>query len=198
MDYTPSFTAQINLIDGTIPVPGIIQQRYLSDLGGYFADSAAEITLLASANPLVYEVYYGWDAPKVDGQLSFGTTILRPGTIGGEFYMTKGHYHAKAQCAEVYYGLSGTGVLLLMTPDGRTEFQEMRAGTVAYVPPYMAHRTMNVGGDHFVFLSLFAADAGYDYGTIERGGFASLVVADGSGGYQVVPNPRFTPPSEIR
>lgn len=189
MDYTPSFTVQIDLASGAIPVPGIIQRRFLSDMPGYYADADAENALKA-ANPLIYEVHYGWDAPKIDGQLSFGTTIIHPGRVGDEFFMTKGHYHAKAQCAEVYYGLSGTGVLLLMTPQGETQYQEMRAGTVAYVPPYMAHRTVNVGSDNFVFLSLFAADAGYDYGSIEQSGFASIVVADGAG-YRVIANPRF-------
>lgn len=190
MNYTPSFVAQIDLANGTIPIPGIVQKRHLSDMSGYYADPAAEGALAAS-NPLIYEVHYGWDAPKVDGQLGFGTTIIVPGLVGNEYHMTKGHYHAKAQCAEVYYGLSGAGVLLLMTPEGETQFQEMGPGTVAYVPPYMAHRTANVGMTNFVFLSLFAADAGYDYGTIERGGFASIVVTDGMG-YRVIPNPRFT------
>ena len=90
--------------------------------------------------------------------------------------MTKGHFHARREQGEVYFGLSGQGMLLLQTEDGQTSEQPMRAGTAAYVPPYWAHRTVNIGDDDFVFFSVWTAEAGHDYATIERDGFRKLVV----------------------
>ena len=47
----------------------------------------------------------------------------------------------------------------------------MRPGTVAYVAPCWAHRTVNTGSEPFVFLAVYHGDAGHDYGTIETEGF---------------------------
>lgn len=175
IEYMNPFLTQIDLATGMITDAPIVQHRNLSDMRGFYADGDAE-EALSGANPLIYSVYYGWNAPEIEGQLGYCTTVIYPGQVGGEFFMTKGHYHAKLDRAEIYYGLSGTGILLMMTPEGRVETREMRAGTVAYVPPYWAHRTINVGGDNFAFFAIFPADAGYDYGTIARDGFAEIVV----------------------
>lgn len=190
IDYMPSFISQIDLANGAIPDAKIVTTRRLSDMRGLYADPAAEAAL-AAENPLIYEVFYGWQAPELEGQLGYCTTIIRPGKVGDEYFMTKGHYHAKGSAAEVYYGLSGEGVLILQTREGKVETQRMVAGTVAYVPPYWGHRTMNVGRENFVFLSVFPADAGYDYGTIEREGFAQIVV-EREGKPTLIPNPRFS------
>ena len=76
----------------------------------------------------------------------------------------------------MYFGLSGHGKLLLQTADGDTSELEMVAGSAAYVPPFWAHRTVNIGAEDFVFFSVWEARAGHDYGTIERVGFRKLVV----------------------
>jgi glucose-6-phosphate isomerase, archaeal len=47
-----------------------------------------------------------------------------------------------------------------------------------------------VGEEPLVFFAVYPADAGYDYGTIEREGFPVLVVS-GEGGPEVIPNPRY-------
>ena len=67
---------------------------------------------------------------------------------------------------------------------------EMVAGSAAYVPPYWAHRTVNVGVEDFVFFSVWEARAGHDYGTIERDGFRKLVVTR-EGQPAVVDNPNY-------
>jgi len=189
MTYVEPIAHQVRLVDGTIPTAHAVQERRLSDLRGLFADREAEAALMAE-DPLVYRVYDAADLPKEDGHLQFSTTVIQPGRVGDEFFMTKGHYHARADRAELYYGLSGRGMLVLQTPEGRAEALPMVAGTAAYVPPHWGHRTVNTGDEPFVFLAAYPADAGYDYGTIARDGFAGLVVA-GTCGPRVVPNPRF-------
>src|SRR5262249_51176858 len=114
--YMQPFTHMIDLKSGSIPDSKLIQSRRLSDLKGLFADQAAEAALLAS-NPLLYEVFEPAQNPAVVGQLRFGTTILYPGKVGNEYYMTKGHYHALGDRAEVYYGLMGKGCVLMQTPE---------------------------------------------------------------------------------
>jgi len=189
MTYVEPIAHQVRLSDGTIPSAHALHERHLSDLRGLFHDREAEAALLAD-DPLVYRVYDAADLPKQDGHLLYSTTVIQPGRVGDEYFMTKGHFHARADRAELYYGLSGQGMLLLQTPDGRVESLPMVAGTAAYVPPYWGHRTANTGDAPFVFLAAYPADAGYDYGTIARDGFACLVVA-APDGPRVVQNPRY-------
>ncbi|MFN8447448.1 MAG: glucose-6-phosphate isomerase family protein [Anaerolineae bacterium] len=183
------FSQIVDLASGRIAEASTVTYRRLSDMRGWFADADAEAALIAE-NPLIYEVHYGYNAPSIDGQLGFGTTLLYPGRIGDEYYMTKGHYHRKADRAEIYYGLRGEGELLLQTRDGATTVQHMTPGVVAYIPAYHAHRTINTGSETFVFLSVYPADAGNDYESIAELGFAALLV-ERDGKPQVVPSPRY-------
>lgn len=183
------FSRSINLDNGHIAEASSVTYRRLSDMRGWFADAEAEAALLPE-NPLIYEVHYGYNTPSIDGQLGFGTTILYPGKIGSEYYMTKGHYHRKADRAEIYYGLSGEGELLLQTRDGETTVQDISPGVVAYIPAYHAHRTINAGNENFVFLSVYPADAGNDYESVAQMGFASLLV-ERDGKLAVIPSPRY-------
>jgi glucose-6-phosphate isomerase len=66
----------------------------------------------------------------------------------------------------------------------------MRVGVVAYVPPYWGHCTVNIGKGNYVFLSVFAGDAGYDCKTIAKCGFASIVI-EREGRPAIVSNPRY-------
>jgi glucose-6-phosphate isomerase len=90
--------------------------------------------------------------------------------------MTKGHYHLVRDTGEVYLGLSGNGQLLLMTEGGGEAATPIGPGTIAYVPPCWAHRTVNTGEDPFVFFAVYPGQAGHDYGTIEQTGFPKRVM----------------------
>lgn len=188
MNYITPFTKMVNLEDGTFADSTIVTRR-LSDLAGLFADSAAE-TALMGENPIIYEVYEATNNPMIVGQLRYSTTIIRPGKVGEEYFFTKGHYHALADRAELYFGLLGEGYLLLQTPEGEVNAQRMIPGAAAYVPPYWGHRTINVGKENFVFLACYPADAGYDYAAIAEKGFASIMI-EREGKPQLVPNPRW-------
>jgi glucose-6-phosphate isomerase len=189
MNYLQPLTRRVDLTDGTIPNAHSVVRRHLSDMEGLYADPDAEAELRKD-DPLVYEVFEATDLPKEDGHLLFSTTILRPGRVGHEYFMTKGHFHARSDRAELYYGVSGRGILLLMTPEGEVDAQEMVPGAASYVPPHWGHRTVNTGDENFVFLAVYPADAGYDYGTIADRGFAEIVVA-GAEGPELAPNPHY-------
>ena len=187
--YMTPYTHLVNLQDGTIPTAPLVQQRRLSDMRGLFADPAAEYALMG-ANPLIYEVYEAAQNPEETGHLLYSTTVIHPGKVGDEYFMTKGHYHTKDECAELYFGLLGEGYLLLQTPEGEVSLQRVVPGTAAYVPPYWGHRTINTGAENFVFLAVYPADAGHDYRTIAERGFASILV-ERDGAPTLVPNPRY-------
>lgn len=94
-------------------------QRRVSDMAAQFANEAAARAMVEGGDPLLYE-FYGLDLPEDDsGVLQFGTTILYPGKVGEEYFMTKGHFHTILDTSEIYYGLSGRGMMLMRPPRAR-------------------------------------------------------------------------------
>jgi glucose-6-phosphate isomerase len=169
------FALNLGLVTGDLEPHTTFIERRLSSLRGAFADAEALEQLVAAGDPPVYEVRQ-YDVPEETGQLICCTTVIHPGTVGDEFFMTKGHFHSQRETGEVYVGLSGHGYLLLMTESGDRAEVAMGPGTVAYVPPYWAHRTVNTTGAPFVFFAVYPGQAGHDYGTIETSGFPQRVV----------------------
>ena len=166
--------------------------RLLSAMNGQYADQAAYAALLAQGDVVVYEVYE-IKRPEVAGELLHGISIVHPGRVGDEYFMTKGHFHAELATAEVYYCLQGSGRLVLETPEGDWSVQELCPGGVVYIPPRWAHRSVNTGDGDLAMLYVYPAHAGHDYGTIERLGFRKLIVERG-GRPSIVDNPRWQPP----
>jgi glucose-6-phosphate isomerase len=158
---------------------------------GQYADQAAYAALLAQEDAAVYEVYE-IKRPEVTGELLHGISIVHPGQVGDEYFMTKGHFHAELETAEVYYGLQGEGMMVMETPEGEWSVQELRPGRVLYVPPRWAHRSVNTGREDLVTFFVYPGHSGHDYGTIERQGFRKLVVGR-DGRPSVVDNPRWRP-----
>ncbi len=154
------------------------RQRYLSDLAGVFADRAAYEEMLADGDRLVYQVY-PVEGPSGAGQLAYGTTVLQPGQVGREYFMTKGHRHDWPDAAETYTGLAGTGLILLEDDDGHSQTVEIGQGQTVYVPAGAYHRCINTGQTPLIMFCVWPVDAGHDYGIIERGGFQTVVVSNG-------------------
>jgi glucose-6-phosphate isomerase len=190
---------------GTVPEPGLLAlgmdgamkgatssyEKRLGDMAGVYRDDAAYQRALAENGPdlLVYRVEEHRNA-EGPGALIIGTSTLQPGRYGDEFAVTRGHLHARADRAELYYCLSGTGVLLLETLDGRSEALPLNPGEAVHVPGHWVHRSVNVGDEPFVTLFCYGADAGQDYELIRSaGGMQSLVVADDVDGWSTRPNP---------
>ncbi len=163
----------------------------LSDLKDFFSDQEAVNKILSkSKNPIIYE-YYENSQPEVEGHLNFGITIINPGKIGNEYYLTRGHYHANENSSEVYIGLSGEGMIIMQKKDGQFSYLSMKKGVIVYVPPFWAHRTINVGKRKFSFLYIYPSNAGHDYEIIKQKGFAKLVIEE-KGRPKIIDNPKFT------
>lgn len=165
--------------------------KHLGDMAGVYRDSAAYDALLADrgADAVVYRVeeHRAGDGP---GALVIGTSTLEPGRCGEEFALTRGHLHARADRAELYHCLSGSGVMLLETVEGRSRALPLEAGRAVHVPGHWVHRSVNTGEEPFVTLFCYDADAGQDYALIEQaGGMAEIVVTDGAGGWTTRANP---------
>ena len=174
VDLTPSSFAMAVDAQGFLEPWTSKVERRLSDMAGMFADAEAERAAIDGGDALVYEVFQH-DMPEHPGELVVCTTRLYPGRVGEEYFMTKGHFHRIRERAEVYYGLAGEG-RLVVAADDRSDVIPMRPGTVAYVAPRWAHRTVNTGPEPFVFLAVYHGDAGHDYGTIETEGFPLRIV----------------------
>lgn len=178
------FTTLLDLRLGTLDPPrGEPQVRTQADLRDYFLADPPD------PEQLVYRVL-PMPVPTENSEIQCSTTILEPGTVGDEYYLTKGHFHAVRDRSEVYLGLAGEGRLVLATEDGRHRVEPIRPGTVNYVPGGWAHRSVNVGGEPLVFFAAYVGDAGHDYETIARDGFPVLVCA-GADGPVVRVNPRY-------
>lgn len=168
--------------------------RTLSSMQGQYADQAAYAALLAQSDQLLYEVYELL-VPKVAGELLHGVSILHPGKVGTEYFMTKGHYHSVLETGEVYYCLRGSGMLVMETPEGSADVQPLNAGQVVYVPPRWAHRSVNTSAtEDLITFFIYPGNAGHDYGTIEQRGFRKLVI-ERDGQPTIIDNPRWNSPS---
>jgi glucose-6-phosphate isomerase len=150
-------------------------RRTLSNMKGMYADKQAFEEALKEGDPLVYE-FYELELPENPGHIAFGASIVYPGEIGGEYSMTKGHFHTILDIAEVYYCLAGKGLMLMENPEGDVYVEEFSPGRAVYVPGRYAHRSINTGTETLVTFYAFRADAGHDYGTIETKGFRKIVV----------------------
>lgn len=164
-------------------------RRYLSDVRHIYVDAdAVDHILRTEGDRLVYEVRYA-AVPEEEGQVPYCTTIIFPGRVGDEFHMTRGHFHVRRDRAEVYLGLAGEALLLLQTEAGDVRTLPLRSGTVAYVPPFWGHRTINVGDEPVAFLAAWPGDAGHDYEAFDRLGFTRLLVAR-DGQVVLIDNPK--------
>jgi len=115
--------------DGTDVLIRIV--RPLSAMRGQYADQEAYEALLAQGDTALYEVYETHRPQVADeyievadeyievadehvglGELLHGTSIVHPGKVGDEYFMTKGHFHSVLDTAEVYYVLQGRGMMV--------------------------------------------------------------------------------------
>ena len=188
-DWTKSLQIDFSLADG-LSKTAESSKRYLSKISGMFLDGDAAAEILKAEDPLVYE-FYELNGPDDAGDIAFGTSITYPGKVGREFFMTKGHFHAVLETAEVYYCLSGEGGMIFENPEGDVSFEELRPGIAVYAPQRFAHRSVNTGDKPLVTFFAFRGDAGHDYGTIETRGFRKLVVEANGGGYELIDNPKW-------
>jgi glucose-6-phosphate isomerase len=150
-------------LNAAIPNAAVVERR-LSQLRGAFADSEAYERAVEQGDPLVYSVA-SVEPADGEGDLHYGIGKIMPGRVGQEYFLTRGHFHQWRPAAEIYIGLTGTGVMLL--------------DSVVYVPGHTAHRTVNVGDMPLTYLGIYPARAGHDYGALAERNFAQVVVENG-------------------
>lgn len=145
-----------------------------SDLIGYFKETP-------EPDRVIYEVYEA----ETEGHTKLALTVLKPGKIGNEFHMTKGHFHEDEKAGEVYISIKGQGMVIMQTKDGQTDEITLLPGAAAYIPPGWAHRTINTGQEEFIMLAIYPETSGHDYGPIQEKGFIKRVIEQ-DGQVQVV------------
>ena len=189
MDLIEPARCTVDVTNGELRGANGRYQKTLGELVGLYADGAAfQRALHKLGDKVVYEVT-DLRPSLATGDIITGVTRMRPGKIGDEYFLTRGHIHAVADRSEMYYGESGNGVMLLESPAGEVRALPLGPRDVVYVPPFWIHRTANVGPTELVFLFVYPADAGQDYGIIERsGGMRSRITDDGRGGWQLRDN----------
>lgn len=168
-------------------------QRKLSSMKGQYLNQDAYRDMLSQDDVLLYQVFE-LKRPEIEGELLHGISIVHPGKVGNEYFMTKGHYHTVLETAEVYYTLKGHGYMVMETPEGECVVEELLSGKVLYVPPRWAHRSVNINPEEdLVMFFAYPGNAGHDYGTIETQGFKKLVI-EKDGKPDIVDNPRWAQP----
>lgn len=179
-------------LDGPAYVPSHYDshiERRLSAMKGQYLDQATYTAMLAAGDQLLYEVYE-LQRPHIEGEILHGISIVHPGKVGDEYFMTKGHFHTVLDTAEIYMCLNGQGFMVMETPEGECAVEPLEKGRVLYVPPRWAHRSVNTGSEDLITFFAYPGNAGHDYGTIEQNGFRKLVVERG-GKPEVIDNPRW-------
>ena len=127
-----------------IGAPMVEARRTIGELKGLFLDEPARLALPQDQLAYRTECWF----PAKDGQeagLWWGTTFIEPGLVGDEYFMTKGHFHAKPDRMEFYFTFAGDGLLLYMDRDRRCWAERMRPGSTHAIPAHVAHRTINTG-----------------------------------------------------
>jgi glucose-6-phosphate isomerase len=167
---------RIDLKTGSMGTDARIERasKLLSEMGNVFLDESVRKTMDAAT--VVYSVEY-WKpvAEDTEGGLFWGNSTVMPGVVGEEYFMTRGHFHARRDRAEYYATVSGTGFLVLMDEERSGAVQKMQPGSTHYIPGRIAHRVVNTGDVPLTFLACWPSDAGYDYATIDEHGFSVRV-----------------------
>jgi glucose-6-phosphate isomerase len=162
---------------------------------GQYWDTEAYDQMISRDDTLLYEVYE-LRVPTNEGELLHGISIVHAGKVGDEYFMTKGHYHAVLETAEVYMCLSGSGQMVMETPEGEWDVQPLFPDQVLYVPPRWAHRSVNThSSQDLITFFVYPGNAGHNYSTIEHQGFRKLVVEQ-HGVPVIIDNPRWSPARE--
>lgn len=131
-----------------------MSERYLVDCAEIYENSQFD------GNPLIYE-FNNIFPEATEAELLYGLTTIYPGTINGEYYMTKGHIHAQ-NTAELYYGVEGAG-LVLQEKDDDCVITNIAPGVMIYVKPGYAHRLINNSDEILRVVCAARADSGHDY-----------------------------------
>lgn len=174
----------VDFMTGAISGTELVEKSTtLANLAGLFADPVAEASI--APQTVLYRVAM-LPSSGLEGDLNMGVTHLEAGRVGQEFFMTRGHIHARAEQAEYYFGLRGEGRLLLQDRDGHAWLERVFPGSVHHIPGYVAHRLINTGDSVLSALAVWPAIAGHDYRQMAEQGFGLRIFAGEEGEPSVV------------
>jgi glucose-6-phosphate isomerase, archaeal len=171
MSGKESFINKYNLETGELAVC-VNNKVYLNDMKYLFKDKF-ESNKRLKENPLIYETFYP-DIEENARYVFYGVTKIHPGRIGDEFFMTKGHLHIPAQVTEIYFCLSGEG-MLLEQKDDIVRKTIIGKGNIAYIGESSFHRVYNTGKEPLIFFVSCNADFKHDYSPLDNNGFLDTV-----------------------
>jgi glucose-6-phosphate isomerase len=155
------FSIQLTVADYT--TQGALKTvRRLSQMKTLYSDQAAVESILLQGDPVIYEVYE-LPHPNDESDLLVNITVLYPGRVGSENYMTKGHFHREPDTAEAVIGLDGEGELVVQKRDGTLRIMPVNPGRVSYAGGGWAHRVINTGENNLRFLAISGANIDHDY-----------------------------------
>ena len=128
-------------------------------------------------NTVIYRVQAWCPVPQgTQGAQFWGTTVIEPGLVDNEYFMTHGHFHEKRNRTEYYATIEGEGGLILMDDSRKTWMEPMSPGTVHFIPPNVAHRVANSGTIPLRLVACWPSDAGHDYDVIRKHGFSARLL----------------------
>ena len=128
---------------------------------------------------ITYEVImHSKEKEGKEGGMFIGTSYIHPGKVGNEYFITKGHFHAKRNRTEYYWGIQGKGALILMNEQGEAKVERVFPGSLHYIDEHIAHRLVNIGDALLAVGACWPSDAGHDYDVIAEGGFPLRIVEE--------------------
>jgi glucose-6-phosphate isomerase len=144
----------VNLATGRSGEPTSV--RTVRDLAHLFPNADP------SDDRVVYRTY-GMSGEDTDQpELRWATTVIEPGDVNGQPFMTRGHAHVKPERGEWMMTLSGTGELWLKGDSWHAP-KPMRPGSIHMIDGALAHRVVNTGQDPLAFIVVWLSDCGHDY-----------------------------------
>lgn len=127
--------------------------------------------------------------------IRYDVTVIRPGTAGGEYVKTMGHFHPlkpghEIAYPEVYEVLHGRAHFLLQCPaPADAVVIEAERGERVLIPPGYGHVTINPGEEWLVLANLVADEFRADYSVYLQAGGAVYRELPGSSGPSGSPGP---------
>ncbi len=82
------FTVGVSAAEATLTAYDNHIQRRLSNMKNIFADAAAYEAMLKQDDLVLYEVHEV-KRPEIAGELLHGLSVVHPGLVGEEYFMTK-------------------------------------------------------------------------------------------------------------
>jgi glucose-6-phosphate isomerase len=146
--------------------------RTLGELASIFAG------FIGDPEQVVYETHGCPGEVEGPPRLLYSTTVIHPGDVEGEFFMTRGHFHTNSERGELVLTLRGTGALILMDRERKTWTELMEPGSLHDIDGRHAHRVANCGDVPLVFLVAWMSDCGHEYESIRDFGFGKRMFRD--------------------